>query len=444
MSVKTKAQLLIDIDTFLPDNTTEDISAQDVRDRLIDIVDSYLISTSGFQQGGNSFTAAAVLGTNDLYDLLFETNNVNRQLIDSTGRFGFGTTSLATDTHKTNKSQGNTSAGWAEKWNDSDNALIASLDNNGMFSAYGGLSTDGTISATFDTSNNRYRVGDFAGAGASGTNVYSYGRYANYNATGDDIVALGNQAGYGSSGSNSFFSGFTAGYNSSSGSSVGIGYESLSGSSNNNLFGLGNYSLKNSSGNDTFGAGSRAGENNIGGFCAFFGTESGYNNGANHVKAIGYRAAYNNTISDLFTVAKISNIFWNNVGDEGYTTLQDVTMQCAMSADGTNTSAAASIFKIAPARGTGNAASGYNVIQKANIQASGTTRHTLTDWWFFEGQGNFGFGGQSYGSGDGVMFFGNATTNPSTNPTGGGVIYVDGGALKYRGSSGTVTTIAVA
>lgn len=33
-------------------------------------------------------------------------------------------------------------------------------------------------------------------------------------------------------------------------------------------------------------------------------------------------------------------------------------------------------------------------------------------------------------------------TAPTANPSGGGVLYVDGGALKYRGSSGTVTTIA--
>lgn len=33
-------------------------------------------------------------------------------------------------------------------------------------------------------------------------------------------------------------------------------------------------------------------------------------------------------------------------------------------------------------------------------------------------------------------------TAPTANPTGGGVLYVESGALKYRGSSGTVTTIA--
>lgn len=48
----------------------------------------------------------------------------------------------------------------------------------------------------------------------------------------------------------------------------------------------------------------------------------------------------------------------------------------------------------------------------------------------------------SYGSGSGVLFLGNATTVPTTNPTDGGILYVEAGALKYRGSSGTVTTIA--
>lgn len=48
------------------------------------------------------------------------------------------------------------------------------------------------------------------------------------------------------------------------------------------------------------------------------------------------------------------------------------------------------------------------------------------------------------GSGEKVIAIANATTVPSSNPTGGGVLYVEGGALKYRGSSGTVTTIAAA
>lgn len=60
--------------------------------------------------------------------------------------------------------------------------------------------------------------------------------------------------------------------------------------------------------------------------------------------------------------------------------------------------------------------------------------------------GNLGFGGlvTNYGSGVKVIGIQNATTVPTTDPSGGGVLYSEAGALKWRGSSGTVTTIAVA
>jgi len=50
----------------------------------------------------------------------------------------------------------------------------------------------------------------------------------------------------------------------------------------------------------------------------------------------------------------------------------------------------------------------------------------------------------SFGGGVKVMFITDATTAPTTNPTGGGILYVEAGALKYRGSSGTITTLGVA
>lgn len=52
--------------------------------------------------------------------------------------------------------------------------------------------------------------------------------------------------------------------------------------------------------------------------------------------------------------------------------------------------------------------------------------------------------GGSFGSGQRVIFVANASVVPSANPVGGGILYVDAGALKFRGSSGTVTTIAIA
>lgn len=57
---------------------------------------------------------------------------------------------------------------------------------------------------------------------------------------------------------------------------------------------------------------------------------------------------------------------------------------------------------------------------------------------------NLALGNTGFGSGEGVFSIQNARTNPSTNPSGGGILYVTGGALTFRGSGGTVTTIAPA
>lgn len=51
--------------------------------------------------------------------------------------------------------------------------------------------------------------------------------------------------------------------------------------------------------------------------------------------------------------------------------------------------------------------------------------------------------GSTAGGGEGVLGFANAATVPSSNPA-GGVLYVESGALKFRGSAGTVTTLAAA
>lgn len=48
----------------------------------------------------------------------------------------------------------------------------------------------------------------------------------------------------------------------------------------------------------------------------------------------------------------------------------------------------------------------------------------------------------SFGGASGSVFIANCSVAPSSNPAGGGILYVEAGTLKYRGSSGTVTTIA--
>lgn len=48
------------------------------------------------------------------------------------------------------------------------------------------------------------------------------------------------------------------------------------------------------------------------------------------------------------------------------------------------------------------------------------------------------------GNGAGVIAIANATTTPGSQPSGGGVLYVQNGALMYKGSNGTITTIGPA
>lgn len=61
-----------------------------------------------------------------------------------------------------------------------------------------------------------------------------------------------------------------------------------------------------------------------------------------------------------------------------------------------------------------------------------------------EANTNFAIGAiaGSYGGGHGVTFIANDTTDPTTNPVGGGILFVNGGSLKWRNPSGIVTIIA--
>ena len=57
---------------------------------------------------------------------------------------------------------------------------------------------------------------------------------------------------------------------------------------------------------------------------------------------------------------------------------------------------------------------------------------------------NVGIGTTDFGSGTGGCIGIVNATAPSGTPVGGGVLYVEAGALKFKGSSGTVTVIAAA
>lgn len=80
-----------------------------------------------------------------------------------------------------------------------------------------------------------------------------------------------------------------------------------------------------------------------------------------------------------------------------------------------------------------------------SLLANGTSifKYGSTESMRVNNSGNFSLGPTpSFGGGSIVMFIANAATPPATDPSAGGILYVTGGALTYRGSSGTVSTIA--
>ena len=77
--------------------------------------------------------------------------------------------------------------------------------------------------------------------------------------------------------------------------------------------------------------------------------------------------------------------------------------------------------------------------------ASDTAFEPLVVFQRLAAGGNIGIRTKSqFGGGQGVIAIANTSVAPSVNPAGGGILYVEDGALKYRGSNGTVTTIAPA
>ena len=51
---------------------------------------------------------------------------------------------------------------------------------------------------------------------------------------------------------------------------------------------------------------------------------------------------------------------------------------------------------------------------------------------------------KKFGGGQGVIAIANASVPPTLNLAGAGILYVEDGALKYRGTNGTVPVIAPA
>jgi hypothetical protein len=191
--------------------------------------------------------------------------------------------------------------------------------------------------------------------------------------------------------------------------------------------------------------------------------------------AAGYGSANNLIIYDITGSAErwrldaTGNHFWNNVGGVAGT-----AMTLNSTGLGVGGSPATKIFASVTPPGAGQdgmrVSDGTRLIQMsisgssysyqgigANqnvIYASGNPLSILSDaqnlrlgtgtneYMLIDLSGNVGVGVSTFGtSAAKVLGLANATA-PSTSPAGMGQLYVEAGALKYRGSSGTVTTIA--
>lgn len=92
----------------------------------------------------------------------------------------------------------------------------------------------------------------------------------------------------------------------------------------------------------------------------------------------------------------------------------------------------------------GNGTSATAVLQSAttNIIRHGSSTNTVVT----NSSGNVALcpptsGLGSFGGGIRCIFIGNVTTVPTTNPTGGIILYSDAGVLKWRDTAGTVHTL---
>jgi len=85
---------------------------------------------------------------------------------------------------------------------------------------------------------------------------------------------------------------------------------------------------------------------------------------------------------------------------------------------------------------------GTDAVMNFNFKTKMTSASGGQFAWFDSGS-NQVMGMGKLGGGFPIMFMANATA-PTSNPTGGGYLYVEAGALKYRGSSGNIQTLAIA
>jgi hypothetical protein len=260
---------------------------------------TYLTSANAFVQNGNSFTADAVLGTNDAYSLFFETNNVSRGVFDTGGTF------ILSGSANSNRLQ--------------IRAHTSQTNNNPLLML---TSSAGFELARFHTDGNTNIFAGYQSGLVNSTGLANsfYGRQTGVsNTTGFGNTALGYQASYSNVGANyNTAVGADALYYNTAGGITGIGGSAAF----NNTSGVGNTALGyrasygNSTGNDNTSVGSEAlyfntasGNTGIGRSAAYSNTSGG------GITALGFQSAFRNTTGAANTAIGYHSLYPNQTGN---------------------------------------------------------------------------------------------------------------------------------
>lgn len=262
-----------------------------------------------------------------------------------------------------------------------------------------------------------------------GSNV-AIGLEAMENSTGGNCVSIGVLAGN-KCASDGVYVGRWAGREMSSGGNVMIGEQAglgISGSSTGALnVAVGRFGLRAiTTGGSNTALGAFSGDSmTTASFNVLVGRDSGgvITTGGNNV-LIGFQAGLGQT-------TQVDNTIVGNKAGASNTGNQNTYLGALA---GENSTGSGSVFI---GYDTGSDETGSNQLY---IDNSNTTTPLIHGEF---NNNNLGINTKDYASGSGVIGIANGTA-PSGTPTGGGVLYVESGALKFKGSSGTVTTIAVA
>lgn len=464
MSIKTRAQLQAESIAFFPDNDNEEITAERLRNHIINLQDSAVLKvgevgiqnvlrylstvvisdqydlttrkyvddeiagidlTTLWNKSGNDLPSRGIFGstatgTGKGWD--YKVNDVVIGAVLDDAKWSFGQATAFSSTYLSVKSPGTDSTTYATQWiNTAGSPLtLGWLRDDGLFSAFGGLSTDGVKTIDINTTTSNIKIGESAGngiAGGSELNVY-----------------IGKNSGEGSDGDSNFFGGWLSGYSANVDASVGIGAQSLRLADGTSLLGIGSNAGYGYVGLNSVFIGNGAGTNGTDNYNVYIGDATGENATGNNKVGIDRRALRNSTGNKQFGIGAFAgedltdantgvfgpyyDIYFNgHLENAGYELFQhSVTLQTQMSVAGTNVSSATNVLKLAQSRGTGTGSGGSIVLQYAVLQGSGTDRHTLTDGLVFEANTGYLWSNTSTGekrllSGKVVSFSADTTAN---------------------------------